>query len=268
MEENETEKCIKESCEVLNDARQNHWQSLSEEVQHIRRYPKIALSMGPLNAVLEDGDEYRGTYSADITQQDLISFHFCRAQKLSSICTADVLCFETIGNVQEAVAIAHAMSQSALQSHPYWISFQCRNDKELAAGQKLEYAVSTVLLECKFSNIVAIGINCYQTAWTHQLVASVSRTIDDFMLCQRQNNLCSWTVHTIAYPNSGELCSQGKWDWPSETPMTPSEWASTMCSSGAHIVGGCCRVGPNHILALREKVLLASGSSTVQNLSP
>lgn len=253
--EKEAEKYLHESCNVLDKARQLHWESLSNVRKMTRRYPKIALSMGPLNAILEDGNEYVGAYSDGISHHNLFSFHLHRAQKFSSICKADVLCFETIGNVEEAVAIVNAMSQPPLQHLPYWISFQCCNNHQIASRQQLSTAVTAVLQECQSRNIIAIGINCYQASWTLQLVGIVSKAIQAFMHEGSNETLFSnWRVKVVAYPNNGEVYNNGAWTWPSAEPIPATCWASSVLKSGAHIIGGCCRIGPSHIRVLREEV--------------
>lgn len=264
IDDKEAEKCLYESTAILNEERQLYWASMDEAQQKRRRYPQIALSMGPLNAILEDGDEYKGVYRDDVSQEDLYNFHLHRATKLSSICTSDVLCFETIGNVQEAIAIANAMSQTSLQHLPFWISFQCHTDEHLPSGEPVADAVTAVLRECRFSNLVAIGINCYQASWTHQLVNYVSQAIQTFGN-QGQEQATQSTrrwLQIIGYPNSGEVWNEDK--KLSGKRLSLPSWTSVLLSSGANIVGGCCGVGPASILALREKVIVEQGNSHVQ----
>jgi S-methylmethionine-dependent homocysteine/selenocysteine methylase len=63
-----------------------------------------------------------------------------------------------------------------------------------------------------------------------------------------------WQGPLGVYPNSG-LYEKPHWRF--DTVCTPAEFVShaqTWIDSGAHIVGGCCGIGPQPIQALNEHI--------------
>lgn len=208
----------------------------------------IAGSFGPYSAVLADVDEYSGQYNG-ISLEDMVQFHKERALILSNYTTehgtkCDILCFETIGNDIEARAIAETMQDAALVSTPYWVSFQCRTAEQIANGVALSDAVDLVLNNSG-ENLIAIGVNCVKPAETPRMVGIIKSRVQTHM-AQIGGG---WRVDTVAYPGSGEVYGVGGWKW-TEQKLDEHMWAEVVMASDAGIVGGCCRIGENHIRAL------------------
>lgn len=238
-----------------------------------RRYPKIAMSMGPLVATFPQGCEYTAQYDDSITSEALHDFHLSRTQFLYNSCAKsppDILAFETIGCIAEAEAVARAMTAAHTCYLPYWVSLQCRDEGHLASGEGVELAVLGILRECTTHNLVAIGVNCVDIMLVSALVKSVRDTINSFFTSARPDQRRTANpVHVVAYPNSGEHIIDKTWSWPANKPLPPSGWAAVVHNTHARLIGGCCRVGPAHIRALRDKISRSViGPSDTQLVSP
>lgn len=57
------------------------------------------------------------------------------------------------------------------------------------------------------------------------------------------------TKPLLAYPNDGSVWNAATGTW--HTPEAPAPWPlRAWRTAGARLVGGCCRIGPEHISAL------------------
>lgn len=230
MDENEAIKTLQSATKLLTHARNEFWNGLSAERKSNRRFPKIAASIGPMASWMEGESEYRGSYQ-QVTQEMFENSHCSSAQLLISsdepTAIPDILAFETIPSEQEALAVAAAMSRDdALANFPYWLSFQCRDEKTLANGTSITEAVCDLLKESGH-NLVAVGVNCASAVQTINLIASIKRIVDANE--EKKNN-----VRLIAYPNGD--CKES--------------WSQIVLECGADIVGGCCSTDPSYIREL------------------
>lgn len=192
--------------------------------------PLIAASVGPYGAMLHDGSEYSGNYG--VTAQTLRRFHHSRLQLLDNS-DADVLALETIPSQLEA-EVLEALIRDC--STPAWISFSCRDGAHIVDGSPIEEVAS---LFADHPTVVAIGVNCTPPQFVPELV----------------RRLKSAAPHKVvmAYPNSGETYNVDDNSWSGTvTPGDCAAAAQTWVAAGAGIVGGCCRMGPEHIRAMRE----------------
>jgi homocysteine S-methyltransferase len=57
----------------------------------------------------------------------------------------------------------------------------------------------------------------------------------------------------IVYPNSGEGWDAVGREWTGPSGLDP-RLATAWVAAGARLVGGCCRVGPTDIAALRDRL--------------
>lgn len=246
---------MRSSWQILDEVRREYWQSLSAAEKQQRRFPGIAISLGPYSAVLKGVHEYSGLYG-NVSEDEIYKFHLertlvmadCIKNNRSRMC--DLLCFETIGNATEAMAIGAVMNDERLRTIPFWVSFLCQGRQRIACGDHLSTAVRSTLERCKHKNLVAIGINCVDVYHSGGLVSVVKDTVAGYM---GQLDERAWHVAVVAYPNSGEIWSKTGWYWQGGNVISPREWASLVCASGADIVGGCCRIGSSGIHALREE---------------
>ncbi len=197
-----------------------------------RLRPLVAASVGPYGAFLADGSEYRGDYG--LSAAELYDFHAPRWEVLAES-PADVLACETTPSLEETQAYCRL---AAVSHRPTWVSFQCRDGAHLADGTPLETAVALCEAE---PHVVAVGVNCVDP----RLVAPLIRT------ARRATG-----KPVLVYPNSGE-----EWDAEAKRwtgPATPLDWtrsATEWRREGADGIGGCCRVGPAGIAAIRGTAL-------------
>lgn len=183
----------------------------------------VAASVGPYGAALADGSEYRGRYGLSVRQ--LEDWHRPRLEVLADA-DADVLAAETIPDVDEAEALVNLVRSLGV---PAWLS--CTIDgAHTRAGQPLAdaFAVAAGVPE-----IVAVGVNCCAP--------------DDVLPAIGPARAVGKPV--IVYPNSGEHWDGRAWTGRSKFSV---ELASQWISAGARIVGGCCRVRPTDIAAVRR----------------
>lgn len=188
----------------------------------------VAASVGPYGATLADGSEYRGRYGLTIAA--LEAWHRPRLEVLAAA-GPDVLAVETIPDVDEAEAVVAALRGLEV---PAWLSFSIDGERT-RAGQPLAeaFAVAAATPE-----VVVVGVNCCRPEDVPAAIA-VARSVTDKPI--------------IAYPNSGEGWDAVSRQWTGSSQFS-AETAHSWATAGAHILGGCCRTGPNDI----ERVLSLS----------
>ena len=196
----------------------------------VARRPLIAASIGPYGAYLADGSEYRGNYN--ISDDALKDFHWERFSLLDRS-SADLLACETIPSFQEARVLSEILAQVDKAA---WISFSCKDEWHICDGTKIDECVS---LFSDHSNVLATGVNCTSPAYISGLIQVLKPS--------------SGTKKIIVYPNSGEAYNASTKTWlGTSDPVLFVEMAKEWISLGADIIGGCCRIGPDHIRKLRE----------------
>ncbi len=193
----------------------------------------IAASLGPYGAMLHDGSEYHGNYG--VGAATLRQFHESRLEIMDNS-GADVLALETIPSGDEAEILADSLSRCET---PSWVSFSCRDGKHISDGTPLLEAAT---LFVGHPTVVAVGINCTPPQYAVELIAALRTVVPD--------------KHLIVYPNSGEKydASNGTWNG-TVTPVDCARAALTWIDAGATIVGGCCRMGPEHIRAIASLLI-------------
>ena len=188
----------------------------------------IAGSVGPYGAALADGSEYRGDY--DLTVEELRAWHRPRIELLAEA-GADILALETIPCLTEVEALLTEIDGSLQQC---WLSITCDGNRTRAG----EPAAEAFSLAREIPEIIAVGINCINPADAYELVCTASE---------------SSGKPIVVYPNSGE-----RWDARARNWVGPARFhaedVESWISSGARLVGGCCRVGPSEIRAVRDLV--------------
>ena len=192
--------------------------------------PLIAASLGPYGAMLHDGSEYEGNYG--VTEATLRTFHESRLQ-LFDRSGADVLALETIPSKLESEVLAGLLADCAT---PSWISFSCRDGAHVVDGSAIEDIARTF---ADHPTVAAIGINCTPPQFVPDLIRRVRAAAPG--------------KAAMAYPNSGETYHVEDNAWSGTvTPGDCAAAAQTWVAAGARIVGGCCRMGPEHIQAMRD----------------
>lgn len=192
--------------------------------------PLIAASIGPYGAMLHDGSEYKGKYG--VSAATLSEFHDGRL-KLLDASEADILAVETVPSRLEAEVLVDLLADC---DTPAWVSFSCCDDTHISDGTPI---ADVVALFNEHPTVVAVGINCTPPQFVPQLI--------------RKIRAAAPAKSVIAYPNSGEVYSVEDNSW--SGTVTPGDCATAALAwveAGATIVGGCCRMGPDHIRAMRD----------------
>jgi homocysteine S-methyltransferase len=192
--------------------------------------PLIAASIGPYGAYLADGSEYRGNYG--IGEAALKDFHAPRLRWLDNG-GADLLACETIPDLQEAKVLSELLNSA---STPAWVSFCCRDDEYLHDGNRL---VDAVRLFDAVTSVIAIGVNCCAPEHVSGLIARLRSVAGDRRI--------------VVYPNSGaQYDAERKCWYGQESAQQWAQQASVWYRAGADVIGGCCRIGPEHIQQLAK----------------
>jgi homocysteine S-methyltransferase len=159
-------------------------------------------------------------------------FHKPRLRLLDAA-GADILAVETVPCIDEARVLAELLADCRT---PAWVSFSCRDAQRISDGSDISVAAA---IFSGHPTVMAVGINCTPPQYVEPLIRSIGSALPDKQI--------------VAYPNSGEAYSatDNRWSGASELAgfvASAVGWAR----AGANYVGGCCRVGPAHIRALRE----------------
>jgi homocysteine S-methyltransferase len=192
---------------------------------------RVAASVGPYGAMLADGSEYRGRYGLAV--RELERFHRPRMEALAAA-GPDVLALETVPDIDEGEAMLRAAEGTGV---PVWLSYTIEGGLT-RAGQRLEDAFA---LAAGRDEVVAVGVNCCapgEVADAVRLAAEVAGK------------------PVVAYPNSGEQWDTEGRRWVGGSAFDPGMVAGWL-RSGARLVGGCCRVGPDGIAGVAAAVRAA-----------
>jgi len=220
---------LKESVDLAKSARDRFCQTTSNNE---KPKPLVAASVGPYGAYLADGSEYTGQYGVD--KAALREFH---APRLAQLIYAepDLLAFETIPCLAEAEVLMELLQ--GFPDQPAFLSYSCRDGQHISNGETFREAVA---IAKDIPQIVAVGINCTAPQWITPLLESVQDT----------NGL-----PFVVYPNRGE-----SWDAAIKCWVPGSEGAGIAAivggwyELGAKILGGCCRIRPADIQAIRQQL--------------
>jgi homocysteine S-methyltransferase len=191
----------------------------------------VAASVGPYGAVLADGSEYRGRYGLSVAE--LERFHRPRVETLAAA-VPDVFALETIPDLDEAAALLRIVESLGL---PCWLSYTI-DDVRTRAGQPLDEAFA---LAAESDAVVAVGVNCCTPRDVAVAVKVAAETTGK---------------PVVAYPNSGEAWNAAKRAWQGPNSFDAALVHSWL-AAGARLIGGCCRVGPAAIAAVRSALSAA-----------
>jgi homocysteine S-methyltransferase len=188
----------------------------------------VAASVGPYGAMLADGSEYHGDYGLSVAE--LTAWHRPRIDRLWAA-GPDVLAVETIPSLTEAEAIVRALEGSGATA---WLSVTVA-DGALRSGEPLDEAFA---LADSSPEVVATGVNCCAPSEAGPALEAVH-------LATRKT--------AIAYPNSGEEWDARNRRWTGDAAL-PDDLVSAWIRAGVGAIGGCCRVGPQHVAAIAAAV--------------
>ncbi|MFG2786374.1 homocysteine S-methyltransferase [Streptomyces sp. NPDC048419] len=186
----------------------------------------VAASAGPYGAMLADGSEYRGRYGLSV--DELERFHRPRLEVLAAA-RPDVLALETVPDADEAAVLLRALRGLGV---PAWLSYSVAGGRT-RAGQPLEEAFA---LAAEADEVIAVGVNCCAPADVGGAVGTAVRVTGK---------------PVVVYPNSGEAWDAVARAWDGRATFTPDEVAGWR-ASGARLIGGCCRVGPEAVAGIAQ----------------
>ena len=202
--------------------------------------PLIAASIGPYGAYLADGSEYLGNYG--VSDNALRDFHRERIGILDRS-NADILACETIPSFQEARVLSEILFDV---EKPAWIAFSCKDEEHLSDGSKIEACVSIFR---DHPRVFAVGVNCTDPKY-------ISGIIQRMKASGGGNKI-------IVYPNSGEAYNAKSKTWLGlSDPKYFVEMSKEWTKLGANIVGGCCRIGPEHIRKICDLLLRTNANGS------
>ena len=192
----------------------------------------VAASVGPYGAVLGNGEEYVGNYG--VSHQELVAFHRERVEVLASA-EPDLFACETIPDIAEVKALVEVLAD--FPHIPAWITMSCGSAELTCAGQPIEELAEAV---AESNQVVAIGVNCTMPEHVGELLGRLqSRT----------------ELPLVVYPNAGRVWDGPNHCWIGEGHTTLPEVAVTeWVTNGAELIGGCCGLGPEAIVALDDQL--------------
>lgn len=214
---------------------------LAREAAEARPDRWVAASVGPFGATLAGGQEYTGEYARPgapdaLDVAALRAWHRPRLEVLAAA-GADVLAVETLPAAAEAEAL---VSEVAALGVPAWISLTTLTDGDGDGDGDVrtrlgEDAAEVFAFARDVPEIIAVGVNC---------------TDPDGVSAAVRVAAAASGKPVVVYPNSGETWDARARRWrgrPGFSPAAVADWVA----AGARLVGGCCRVGPAQIHALR-----------------
>jgi len=190
----------------------------------------VAASVGPYGAILHDGSEYRGNYG--VSKADLVDFHRERLDVLVAS-GPDLIAVETIPDVLEAEAIIEVLADHP--DVPAWISFSCKDELSVCAGQPFAEAVQVA---ASAPTVRAVGINCTAPSHVSGLLRSAVEAGGEHL-------------PFVVYPNAGRVWDGVNSVWlGSGDDLLPEAAVREWARLGARLIGGCCGLGPEAIASV------------------
>ncbi len=196
------------------------------------RSPLVAASIGPYGAYLTNGAEYTGDYG--ISKNDLHAFHAERWEILSET-SADLMACETIPSFEEAEVLLELIKVS---DQPAYVSFSCKDGKHINDGTPISECAE-LLKDC--AQVVAIGVNCTAPELLPELIREIKAKAP--------------LKPVVVYPNSGAFYDALGKTWSHSDDQDLALQAADWLSSGALLIGGCCRTSPQDIRGIRKALL-------------
>ena len=194
----------------------------------------VAGSVGPYGAMLADGSEYTGDYVGQMGVAALRAFHRPRMEVLADA-GADVLACETVPAATEAEAL---IAEADALGIPIWLSLTTVVDGDgVVRTRRGERAAAVFALAEHVDAVVAVGVNCTAPTAIGPSIAAAG----------------SAGKPVVVYPNSGEGWNAAARRW-TGSPGISTEDVPGWVEAGARMVGGCCRVRPEHITAIASVI--------------
>ncbi|MGK9149006.1 homocysteine S-methyltransferase [Plantibacter flavus] len=217
----ETDQLLRASVELVRAARSSAVASSTSAAPLL-----VAASIGPYGATLGDGSEYRG--DSGLSRAELRRWHERRLGVLVDA-APDLLALETVPTLDEATALMDLVRGSGV---PAWLSFTVEAGR-LRSGELMEEGFR---LANGVDEVQAVGINCSHPREVLPAIVA-ARAVTDRAI--------------VVYPNSGEVWDGAARAWRGASGAGDVRaWSN----AGATLIGGCCRVLPPAITAVRAEL--------------
>jgi S-methylmethionine-dependent homocysteine/selenocysteine methylase len=190
----------------------------------------VAGSVGPYGAMLADGSEYTGAYVSEVGVPGLRAFHRPRMELLADA-GADVLACETVPAAAEVEAL---LAEAEDLGVPIWLSLTTVvGDDGIVRTRRGEPAAEVFAMAREVGEVIAVGVNCTAPAGIGAAIQAAG----------------SAGKPVVVYPNSGEGWDAVGRRWTGTPGIAPDD-VPAWVAAGARLVGGCCRVRPEHVAAI------------------
>ena len=144
---------------------------------------------------------------------------------------------ETLGSIDEAQAVRHALERAGMDDRPLWISFTLRDGRHLASGEDV---ADTVAASVDLGAQVVL-FNCCRAEWITEAIGTAA-------------SLTNGAAQVGGYANRF-VTTDGATDGANQTlgdlredlgPERYCEVVADWLQRGATVVGGCCGIEPAH----------------------
>jgi S-methylmethionine-dependent homocysteine/selenocysteine methylase len=144
---------------------------------------------------------------------------------------ADVLACETVPAAAEAEAL---IAEADALGVPVWLSLTTVLDEDgVVRTRRGERAADVFALAAGVDAVIAVGVNCTAPSAVGPAVAAAAAA----------------GKPVVVYPNSGEQWDAAGRRW-TGSPGVATDAVPGWIAAGARLIGGCCRVRPQHIAAI------------------
>ncbi|MBS3785711.1 MAG: homocysteine S-methyltransferase family protein [Gammaproteobacteria bacterium] len=183
------------------------------------------------------------SYHADVVPDDATCLRDYRRLVAAQAARVDLFICETMSLTREALAATRAGKESGL---PVWTAFSVddRNGAQLRSGEPLAQATDAAVK----AGADAVLINC-----------STPEAVSTALITLAKLNV-PFGAYANGFKAAANLSPGGTVDALSAreelTPAAYADYAERWIERGATIIGGCCEIGPRHIEAIKERLLV------------
>ncbi|KZN14915.1 homocysteine methyltransferase [Marinomonas sp. TW1] len=191
-----------------------------------------------------------GSYRADLYQADRVTdIATPIIEELAPF--ADLWLLETQCVIDESNRVITLIEQIDTAQKPIWVSFTLEDSEQTAepllrSGETVVDAVKAM----QKRGIDAILFNCSQPEIIGEAIELTQRLLSEM----GENNIKIGAYANAFPPTPKDATANDGLDELREdlTPPAYLTWVQQWQSKGASLIGGCCGIGPEHILAIKE----------------
>uniref|UniRef100_A0A915IH20 Hcy-binding domain-containing protein n=1 Tax=Romanomermis culicivorax TaxID=13658 RepID=A0A915IH20_ROMCU len=126
----------------------------------------IAGSIGSYGSNLHDRSEYTGSYIRKVDPTMLREYYEGQAAVLMEA-GVDILVFETVPTLDDALIIAQLMISPKFKDFPFWISFYCKDNYSIGSNESFREVMKTL---SRLDHVKVVGINCTDSRFIESLL--------------------------------------------------------------------------------------------------